>query len=815
MKRIGLILLGVLMVLVVVSAGIFLYISRRPFPKTSGTITLNGLQNEVTILRDEYGVPHIYAQNEADLLFAQGYIHAQDRFWQMEFWRHIGQGRVAEIVGEAALDTDKFIRTIGWNRIAAETVQMYKTDYPELYAFMEAYSAGVNAYIAEHKDTFSLNKTILGLQSEAWEIEPWEPLDTVSWSVVMSWDLSGNWEEELFRAELVKLLGKEQAAALLPFYPENRPVIVPTDSSSYLPTLPNLDWSRIQTPELAGIPVDGFAFGRNMEVGSNNWVVSGEHTASGKPLLANDPHLAIQMPAIWYIVGLHAPGWDVTGLSFAGSPGIVIGHNDKIAWGVTNASIDTQDLFIEKLNPNVANQYEFMGKWYDMTIIEERIKVNGGEDVILPVRITRHGPIINEEEMIEDPSLFPLAFSWATAQPSRLLNALVLLNRAQNYDDFRNAMQYWDTAAQNTIYADMQGNIAYQMPGLVPIRKSGDGLVPVPGWTGEFEWQGWIPYEELPALYNPPQGYIVTANNAIVDTDYPYLLDFTWADGDRAQRIDDMIAGILAQRPITIEDFATIQNDSYSLLAASYVPLFAGLNSNNAQVQAALERLRGWDYQERRESVPAALFEIFTMQLANAALADDLAGAEEDTVSGVAGKVLFHALAQQPNATWWDNLTTSETETRDQIILQALEQTVAWFEENVSNDMNDWTWGNIHTATFVSNPLGQSGIGILESIVNRGPFPADGGRSLVNANSWSWSNPANLTGHVSMRIINDLSNFDQTLVVIPTGQSGHPYHRHYDDMIELWLNGQYHTLSFSPEAVEEAAKKELTLKPTE
>lgn len=813
LARIALIVLGAILVLVLVGAVALTTTVRRPFPKTEGRVTAQGLQDDVQIYRDSFGIPHIYAQNQEDLLFAQGYTHAQDRFWQMEFWRHVGQGRISEIVGEATLDSDKYIRTMGWHRMAENTLRYYQEQQPQYVAMLEAYAAGVNTYIEEHREELSINRTILGLVNEPWEIEPWTPLNTISWAVVMSNDLGGNWREELNRAKLVDAVGEQAAAELMPLYPyDSRPVIVPTSSMPYLsqasqrPALDGaVDWDNVNTDIVGQIPANGFALGRGEFVGSNNWAVSGQHTASGQPLLANDPHLSIQIPSIWYEVGLHAPGWNVVGFSFAGVPGVIIGHNDKIAWGVTNTGPDVQDLYVEKINPANPLQYEFEGEWRDMQVVQEVIKVNGGEDVVLDVRLTQHGPIIND---VVDGLSDVLALRWTAQEPSRVLQSVILLDQAQNFDDFRKALEYWDVPSQNFVYADTEGNIGYQMPGLVPIRQKGDGLLPVPGWTGEYEWNGWVPYDELPRLYNPPEGYIVTANHAVVDPQYPHMIELKWDNGDRGQRIDDMIKEAIAQGKVTAEDFARIHFDSKSLLAESYLPLLASLSSSDGKVQAAIDRLAAWDLQERRDSVGAALFEIFFMHLTQAVLADEL-GADNVT----SDKVFFHQLAQQPGAAWWDDTSTSGRETRDEILLKALASAVGWFEQNLGGDIDDWTWGRIHTATFVSAPLGQSDIGPIESLVNRGPFPADGGSSIVNANGWRFDNPAEVTGHPSMRMIVDMSNFDASQAVIPTGQSGHPLNPHYDDMIELWLNGQYHPMLFSQPAVEQAAEDRLTLRP--
>ena len=593
------------------------------------------------------------------------------------------------------------------------------------------------------------------------------------------------------------------------------PVIVPSSAlnledaeSNQTTTQSVVDWQHVDLNLIGSVPADGFVLGNGPGIGSNNWVVSGDHTDTGLPLLANDMHLSIQMPSIWYEIGLHTPGWDVSGFSFAGVPGIISGHNNHIAWGLTNVNPDVQDLFIEKINPANPLQYEFEGEWRDIEVVEEVIKVNGAEDEILEVRLTHHGPIMNE---VIDSDKDVLAMQWTAMETTRIFQAVLLLNKAENYEDFKNALQYWDVPAQNVVYADVEGNIAYQTPGYVPIRKNGDGLTPVPGWTGEYEWEGWIPYDEMPALFNPEQGYIATANNSVVDEDYPYLINIDWANGDRAQRIVDMLEEAIASGQVSKDDFATIHFDAKSLMGETFVPVFANLSSDDPKVQAAIERIRGWDLQNRRDSVPAALFEIFYMQLAQVVLADDVG---PDLVGDAHSTIFFHAMASESDARWWDNQDTSSKESREDAMLEALALTIAWFEENVSDDMNDWTWGAIHTATFDSDPLGASGIGLIEAIVNRGPFPVDGGSSTVNAASWSWRDPATVRSIASMRSIIDLSNFDDSLAVNPTGQSGHPYHPHYDDMIPLWQNGEYHAWPFSREMVEETAVSQLTLLPT-
>ncbi|MCP4361611.1 MAG: penicillin acylase family protein [Chloroflexi bacterium] len=816
------ILIGIFVLLIVGVLAATLFV-QKPFPETAGTINTSDLEEEVNIYRDELGIPHIYANNSHDMFFAQGYVTAQDRFWQMEWWRHQSQGRMSEVVGESTLEVDKFLRNVGFNRNAALHTDYYKNEEPEVWAMLEAYSAGVNAWLAENEGKAPMSQSLLNLTGKEWEIAPWQPYDTVSWALAMAWDLKGSGgifaEQELMLLE--QAIGEETALELLPYYPyDNRPVIAPTDqhvnSSSKRPSPDtaafNTDWLQINNSLIGERPPDWFGLGEDAFLGSNSWVVSGEHTDTGLPLLANDPHLGIQMPAIWYEIGLHAPGWDVVGFSLPSFPGVVIGHNEDIAWGFTNVGGDVQDLYIEKINPDNRLQYEYMGEWRDIEVIEEVIKVNGGEDVILEVRQTHHGPIINEpQDGVED----VLALRWTAAEVSHVFKAVIGLNTAEDYDDFREAASYFDIPPQNMVYADTEGNIAYQTPGLYPIRKNGDGLTPVPGWTDEYEWEGFIPFEEMPALLNPESGIIVTANNAVVDNEYSHHISLYWANGDRAQRIVDLIAETLAENgQITAEDYTRIQFDSYAMLAEAYVPLLTDLSSNDEQIQAAIEYLREWDYQERRPSVAAALFEMFYWHLSPAILNDDLGAAEEHFFwYSRPQHVFLYDLAEQPDADWWDNGETTAEETRDDILLQALGESVDWLAENVGGNMDKWTWGAIHTSTFESLPLGQSGIGPIEALVNRGPYPTDGGSGIVNATSWSTDEPAVVRAIPSMRMIVDMSALEASQTVIPTGQSGHPSNSHYDDQIELWLNGEYHPMLWGETAVRDAAVDHLVLKP--
>lgn len=786
----------------------------RPQPDRDGSITVQGLTDEVTIYRDEMGVPHIYASNDADAYFAQGYVTAQDRFWQMEWWRHQGQGRLAEIIGEAGIPFDEFIRTAGWNRMAEESTTYMREQEPEFYDVMVAYSAGVNAYIGDKSPSeLSVNHAILGVVYDPWEIEPWEPLDTISWGIVMSFVLADDVDRELAYADMIAELGEEVVFELRPEYPyDTRPVIAPTNEQSNALSAAMgtngaevVDWQNVNMDIIGEIPE---ILGHSEFVGSNNWVIGGEHTASGEPLLANDPHLAVQMPAIWYQVALHTPQQDVIGFSFAGVPGVVVGHNEHIAWGVTNSGPDVLDLYIEKINPDNPNQYEWMGEWQDMEIIDEVIKVNGGEDIHLPVRVTRHGPVISD---VEDDQDDVLAMRWAAQEPTRVMQAVVLLDHAKNYEEFRDALRYWDIPSQNFVYADKEGNIAYQMPGRVPIRKNGQGMFPVPGWTGEYEWEGWVDYDELPALFNPEQGYIVTANHAVVDEEYPHYIKRDWANGDRGFRIEQMIDEALSDGVVTMAEIELMQVDSLSMPAMTYLPLIAPLESEFANVQLIIDDLADWTGQERRDSYETTLFELFYRELPHAILDDDIGAENVDVLSNA---IFLHQIANDPNSAWWDNADTPEVETRDDILLQTVEHAVVELNEvSEEGEPEESYWALYHHVTFVSQPLGESGINVIEKLVNRGPYPVDGGPGIVNANGWSADEFAVVNWHPSMRMIIDMADYDGSVGIIPTGQSGHPGDPHYDDQIVLWVNGDYIPFWWTRAAVEEAAVAELKLQP--
>lgn len=823
-----------LLVLGLLFVGFATYTVRQSFPQESGTIQIPELKAEVSVQRDKWGIPHIYAANSHDLFMAQGYIHAQDRFWQMDFWRHIGSGRLSEMFGSSQLDTDKYLRTMGWARVAQQEIQEINA---EMKAYLQAYANGVNAYLAEHQGSaVSLEYAVLKLLNPGYKPEPWQILHSLTWGKVMAYDLGRNFESEIERAILLKTLTPAEVEELFPPYPQDLPVILPElqqgetagkgrnknvevllNSPDVLPALESITKPMIALEKLIGPTGTG--------IGSNNWVISGQRTTTGKPILANDPHLGVQIPSIWYEVGLHCTPksaecpYNVSGFSFAGMIGVIIGHSDRIAWGVTNVQSDVMDLYIEKINPNNPNQYEVNGKWVDMQLVPETIQVAGSQTIVQTVRYTRHGPILSDvspnlkdfkpSKSVELPQNYAVALRWTALAPSKLGYAIPQINRAQNWQEFRSAASNYDVPAQNLVYADIDGNIGYQMPGKFPIRAQGDGRYPVPGWTDAYEWQGYIDFEKLPKSFNPPQGYIATANN-LVNREYPYLITADWVYGYRAKRIVEMISQ--QTQPIFLKDVQQIQGDNRNLNAQTLVPLLKSITVDTPRLQAAQKLLQGWNLQLGMTSPAAALFEVFWKHLLADTFHDQLPEKYFPN-GGDRWYAVVANLVKQPNSAWWDNRNTPKVENRNQILRQSFIEAVDELERIQSKDPKNWNWGKLHTITFRNATLGKSGVAPIEALFNRGVFATSGNGETVNANRWRANKSFEVTDIPSLRMIVDLGNLDNSVAIHTPGQSGHAFHSHYNDMVEPWRKIEYHQMLWESKNVTKNTTATLKLIP--
>ena len=866
--RVLLITLGVLVLIVLLAGAAVLITVHASFPQTRGTLSLKGLNEPVDVLRDPSGVPHIRARNMHDLYFAQGFVTAQERFWQMEFWRRIGSGRLSELFGKATLGTDIYLRTAGFRRAADKDYAAMSREARDVF---QAYSDGVNAYILNRPARkLSLEFALLELQGVKLTIEPWVPQNTLTWLKLMSQDLGANMRREMYTIDLIQRLGLSLTRDFFSAYrAAEMPVIVSdselkqsllkkdasgvsTDASGVSSGLAYPSPTADQLAALTGVstrlvggfdPGSSLAIGTGAGIGSNNWVIGGSRTVSGKPLLANDPHLGIQMPSIWNEVDLYCSAQDaqmgkraggpfhVRGFTFAGTPGVVVGHNDRIAWGVTNVNPDVQDLYVERINPENPNQYEVNGRWVDMKIHREEIHVlHQDEPVVVLARETRHGPLITDQEAfagyrgfaINPHGEFPmnlelkaLALRWTALQVNSTFQAVLGLNDSRNFADFRRSLSFWDVPSQNFVYADVDGNIGYQTPGLIPIRRKGDGSVPSPGWTDEYEWTGFIPFDNLPWSLNPTKGYVVTANNPVTSDAYRYFISRDFDNGYRARRIVEMIEG--AGKKLSLLDVEAMQGDVLNTSAREVMPYLAGLDLKDTSAQAR-DLLMQWDFRMQPESNGAAIYAYFWQSLIEEVFKDKLPGSLWNPETGLESNSrlmnTIFLMLKDPAHPLWDRASTLDVkETRDDILVRAFAKAVTRGTKAQGNDLRKWRWGKAHTAVFRNLTLGKSGIGLIERIFNRGPLPVAGGFQQVFSTDWKPSAPFDVYAVSSMRQIIDLSDLSASVVINTTGESGHAGNRHYDDMIDAWSKVRYHATWWDQAALASSRPDRLVLSP--
>ncbi len=779
------ILLGLLVILLLVLAVVLVsgwFYLRTSLPQTTGAIKLEGLNGTVEIVRDRDGVPHIFATTDHDAYFGLGYVHAQDRLWQMEFQRRIGAGRLSEILGAATLDTDKFLRTLGAYRAAKAAWSALSL---EGQAGLQAYTDGVNSWLGEHH-TLPPEFVLMRI-----EPEPWTTTDSLVWAKMLAWDLSGDWDMELLRLRLTQAIGTERAAQLLPSYPLSGTTIL-TDTASLSKTANAL--LKIDDSLQANLHLGG------LDVGSNNWVVAGSRTETGKPLLANDPHLGTRIPSIWYLVELKGDKLHAIGATLPGLPGIVIGHNERISWGVTNLGPDVQDLYSEHINPANPNQYEVEGRWEDMNIVDEPIYVKDqGMPVRWAARSTRHGPLISD---VSDTST-PLALRWTVLDAGdTTFDTFLGINYASNWDEFRETFRTFFGPSQNFVYADVDGNIGYIGPGHIPVRVLGDdGMLPVPGWDSKHEWRGWIPFDKLPQIYNPADGYIVTANNRVVGKQYPYLLSNDWAPPYRANRIIALLEQMSSNgKKPTVDDMQRIQADQISTQAQELLPLLLKIEPANARQTQALDYLRQWNGNATRDSIAATLYEAWFIQLGRAMFADDLRGDLYQQMADRTYPLFLATIMADPeqNANWCDNVLTVPAESCADTARQALDDTLADLTQRLGKDMTKWTWGQVHQIQYPHSPFDQ--MPVLRWIFDRS-IANGGDKYTVNAAPIKLDHLYDQNWVPSYRQIVDLADLNHSVFMHTTGQSGNILSAHYADLIERHRDVQYLPMSFGRDAV--------------
>lgn len=834
--------LAAVAVLALLAALLGVWTVRRSFPETAGELAVPGLESEVTVLRDGNGVAHVYADNTHDLFMAQGFTHAQDRFWEMDFRRHVTAGRTAELFGPDQVDTDAYLRTMGWRHVAERE---YEILAPETRSYLDSYAAGVNAWLADHDGAAaSLEYGLLSVLNGGHTIEEWSPVDSLAWLKAMAWDLGGNMREETGRAQLLDAgLSPEQVEELYPAYPfdEHAPITDtdehagPGEASGSGTDRPEGDERRAPdlpadaVPALAAVAEGAASLpsmlgpGSSPDMGSNSWVVGGEHTESGLPLLANDPHLGASMPSTWYQIGLHcteitdACPFDVSGFSFSGLPGVVIGQNESIAWGFTNLNPDVMDLYVEQLD---GDGYVVDGRTLPLETREETIAVAGGDDVDIVVRSTHHGPLMSDTAVgadlaaiAEDPDLegadgdeYAVSLQWTALSPGTTADAIFRLNRARDWEGFREAASLFDVPAQNLVYADGEGNIGYQAPGAVPVRGEGDGRYPAPGWDSAYDWEEFVPFDELPSVLNPGAGYVATANQAVVDEDYEPFLTTDWNYGYRGQRIFDLLDEAIAEGPLTVEDMSRIHMDARNGSAEQIAPYLEEVEVDGTTARAQ-DLLRDWDRGNEVDSAAAAFYGATWRHLLPL-LFDELG---EVGMSGDSrGMHVVSRLLEDPGSAWWEG---AEADGRDEVLAAAMDAAAQELTELLGEDPADWRWGDLHTLTATHESFGTSGIGPVEWLFNRGPVESSGGSDVVNATGWIPAEGYGITTVPSMRMVVDLADRDASTWIHLTGNSGHAFHPHYDDQLEPWSTGETLPFVVGEEAVREAATDELVLTP--
>lgn len=864
-----------LVVSLVAVAALSLYIGRRPLPTTQGERTVDGLIDTVTVIRNDQGVPDIYANTDIDLFFAQGYVQAQDRFFEMDYRRHVTAGRLGELVGNvpAALEADAVTRTLGWRRVAEQEWELLNE---QSRRYLQAYTDGVNAYIANRESSqLGLEYTVLGLQVSVAEIEPWQPADSLAWFKAMAWDLRGNYDAELERTVLMRATGNsiERVRELFPEYPYamHAPILVDSPADAGAPpegdaqadeSVPDADASsRDFDAEQA---LDGMMaayealnavpalYGEGESVGSNSFVISGEHTDTGMPILANDPHLGSSAPGVWYQMGLHCRElndsctFDVSGFTFAGLPGVVIGQNQDLGWGLTNMGPDVTDFFLESISLDDGT-YLYDGINKPLQRRTETINVADGDPVELEILATDHGPLVSRtlDALVaatgrpKPPSSpsggasgYDVALAWTALSPGRTMDAVFAINRASDAAGIAEAAALFDVPAQNIVFATADGDIGYQAPGKIPIRADGivgdaagmDDSWPRLGWDSQFDWQGYVPAENLPRAMNPAEGFIVAANQAVTERGASVYLTNDWDYGFRSQRLRELIEEkIAAGEKITVADANAFMMDSHNPLAEKLIGAINSLYVTDRYLTTAIDELNIWlddGAQNHVDSAGAAYFNAVWAHLLDLTFADELPRPAWPGGGARITQVMI-GLLDDPENEWWDYMPTVHvTETRDEILLQALTHARNELTNRLGSDASRWRWGNLHEARLQHPVLSEDVMpGPLAWITNPRSVEVSGSGTSPNATGWDAAvrdgsrMDYQMTSSPSMRMVVNIADRDASTWVTATGTSGHPTSGHYSDQLGPWARGEYFTWRLSPEAIESAAKDTLILQP--
>jgi penicillin G amidase len=764
---------------------------KASLPDYSGELKTSSIKNNIEIYRDSMAVPYIIADSDEDAAFALGYLHAQERLFTMDLARRAGEGRLSELLGEKTIPFDKMFRTIGIKRKIENNFHLYN---PKVISILESYSAGINLYVKEANGKYPIEFDVLG-----YDPYEWEPIHSLIIVRLLGWELNMSWWVDFTFAQIVQKFGKERALEILPDYPENAPYVIPSDYKK----LTSLNSSLIETDKqfrkLLGI------YGTHL--GSNNWVVNAKMSASGKPIIANDPHLAFSAPGKFYAAVIKSKNWNAAGVTIPGVPGIVIGKNDNISWTMTNIMNDDGDFYIEKIDSSGKN-YSLNNNWKELKIIKDTIKVKDADDYVYEIKETHRGPIISEihpgtllfnDEQIKIPAI---SMKWLGNEFSDELNAFLNLNKAANIPDVKNAMKDFSLPGQNFVIADKDGNIGYVFGARVPLRKNNNPTLIFNGTTTENDWLGYVPYNELPYLINPSQNFIATANNKVIKN-FKYHISNLWEPSSRIDRVTELLK---VKSVHSKEDFMEYQMDlvsPYAKQITEYIlSAFNGIQIQDQNLKKSLELLSEWDYEMNTMSQAPAIYSVFLMKLLKNTYYDEL-GKELYNQFVFIANVPFRSILQlleNPNSPWFNNVNTKEKETRDVIIRKSLSDALTELERKFGKNVANWQWGNLHKVVFKHTFSGQSSF--IDKFINIGPHSIGGDGTTVFNTEYPFSEPNKEIGLLDhepyenvlgpqIRFIHDFSNPDEFYLILTTGQSGNIMSDHYSDMTKYWLEGKY------------------------
>ena len=792
-----LLIIGIIVLLALIVGGVAIYqIGHRALPDYNESKELAGIQQEVTVYRDSAAIPHIYAQNEHDLYMATGYLMAQDRMWQMDLLRRVTQGRLSEIFGKSMLEDDLIMRSL---RIPKMSEKVLERSSDQVKTALQAFSQGVNAYLEEQQGQLPPEFSILGYEPEAWK-----PVHSINLIGYMAWDLASAWKAEVVINKIAARVPREKLQQMIPRLEDQNAYVFNSPQASFAmegSVSMLLDHSR--KLEKMGLKVF---------TGSNNWAVSGEKSASGKPLFANDMHLGLFAPGIWYQVHQVVEGEvNVTGVALPGQPLVVSGHNDTIAWGMTNVMLDGMDFYHETIHPDDSTRYLLDGQWKQMKIEQEHIAIKGGDTVSRNLYYTHRGPVISRFKDLKEKTL---SMRWVGNEYSNELRSVYLLNRAGDWEDFKHAVESFRSVSQNIAYADRNGNIGLYCCAGVPIRQGNPGMV-YPGDSSRYDWKGLVPFAELPHQYNPKDGMVSSANNKTVHPDYPHYISHWF---DLAPRIDRIRQMLTAQEKLSVKDFTDIQTDHRSLMVPQFkdkiLEVMARQQELPSRQQEALTLLRKWDGTYSKEGAAAAVFEQFYLRFLYNLIHDELGEDLYDEYTG--SKILVRNLMKNvwnnPDSSWCDDVSTQDRqENFSHLVQESFKEAVQELTEKMGEDTDQWAWGRIHQLEL-KHPIGGE-VPVLDFFfdMNRGPYGVGGSFHTVCPYSYPFANPFQVNHGASHRHVYSTANWDDSRTVIPTGTSGIPASRHYCDQTERYIQRAYRSDIFDKEQVEKNARYRMNI----